>query len=387
MKEIDNIVSFQEWLDNGAQPPAAIQNLNIKKFEMRMQRFSFRDSIFFACDITERLAGQIVLSGGWVIPQEENILFDVHRAYLYQPQDLFVGYNSDLDNPYHGTLDYKIYQEYCEEGMEETPSIKTSLLRRLHDHSITDALMEKIQGKKVVAIMGGHGMERQDVYYKKIAEISRLLTQKGYLMISGGGPGAMEATHLGAYFSHQPSEKLNQAIDLLSVRPENAEKAKEYEDSDWLSRAVKVKEELTPEGSKIGESIGIPTWFYGHEPPTIFASHIAKYFANNVREDILLRIAQHGVIFAPGSAGTTQEIFQDAAQNHYAPYNLHHTVKKFVSPMILFGKEHWTNTRPVWDLLQKVSSNRPYGELLHLTEDRESVIEKIVDYDSTQYKY
>ncbi len=62
------------------------------------------------------------------------------------------------------------------------------------------------------------------------------------------------------------------------------------------------------------KSIGIPTWLYGHEPPAPFATHIAKYFANSVREDGLLTIAKHGVIFAPGSAGTTQEIFQDATQ-------------------------------------------------------------------------
>ena len=34
----------------------------------------------------------------------------------------------------------------------------------------------------------------------------------------------------------------------------------------------------------------------------------------------LLAIAKHGVIYAPGSAGTIQEIFQDAAQNHYSSF-------------------------------------------------------------------
>ena len=28
-------------------------------------------------------------------------------------------------------------------------------------------------------------------------------------------------------------------------------------------------------------------------------------------------------MYAPGSAGTTQEIFQEAAQNHYATYGYH----------------------------------------------------------------
>ncbi|WP_317452889.1 molybdopterin dinucleotide binding domain-containing protein, partial [Streptomyces sp. CBMA29] len=33
-----------------------------------------------------------------------------------------------------------------------------------------------------------------------------------------------------------------------------------------------------------GPSYGLPTWFYGHEPPNAFASGIAKFFANATRE-------------------------------------------------------------------------------------------------------
>ncbi len=49
----------------------------------------------------------------------------------------------------------------------------------------------------------------------------------------------------------------------------------------------------------------------------------------------LLAIATHGVVFAPGSAGTIQEIFQDAAQNHYASFGP-------PSPMMLLGVDYWT---------------------------------------------
>jgi hypothetical protein len=35
----------------------------------------------------------------------------------------------------------------------------------------------------------------------------------------------------------------------------------------------------------------IPTWFYGYEPPDVFASAMAKYFSNALREDVLLRRA------------------------------------------------------------------------------------------------
>jgi len=133
-------------------------------------------------------------------------------------------------------------------------------------------------------------------------------------------------------------------------------------------------------------SIGIPTWLYGHEPPAPFAIHIAKYFANSVREDGLLTIAKHGVIFAPGSAGTTQEIFQDATQNHYAPYNKSH-FKKYVSPMILFRIDWWTTVRPLWDFIEKVSTGDPYSELLSLSEDEGEIIDEILSYNPANYEY
>jgi len=44
----------------------------------------------------------------------------------------------------------------------------------------------------------------------------------------------------------------------------------------------------------------IPTWFYGHEPPDVFASAIAKYFSNALREDVVPRRAvdAHGVVYS-----------------------------------------------------------------------------------------
>ncbi len=67
-----------------------------------------------------------------------------------------------------------------------------------------------------------------------------------------------------------------------------------------------------------GESLGIPTWHYGHEPPNVFATAIAKYFRNATREAILLEVCDAGIVFLPGAGGTVQEVFQDACENYYA---------------------------------------------------------------------
>jgi hypothetical protein len=46
------------------------------------------------------------------------------------------------------------------------------------------------------------------------------------------------------------------------------------------------------------DSLGIPTWHYGHEPTTSLATHIGKYFQNSIREDGLLELAKQGIVDA-----------------------------------------------------------------------------------------
>ena len=81
--------------------------------------------------------------------------------------------------------------------------------------------------------------------------------------------------------------------------------------------------------------LGVPTWFYGHEPTNVFAAAIAKYFQNSVREATLVAACDGGIVFLPGAAGTVQEIFQDACENYYAD-------EPTVAPMVLVGIDHWT---------------------------------------------
>ncbi|MCH2022853.1 MAG: hypothetical protein MK207_10285 [Saprospiraceae bacterium] len=391
MIEIDNHSDFKNWIniDLKKLPAVAIQSLNLIKYENIIVEKEFEDSLFLGCTLNNNTSAHIVKTGGIVIPNSKKMLFKTHLSHLYNHHILFEGFDINNKQGYKSTLDYNIYKQYIDQGKDKPSSIYISLMRRLHDHSITDALEEVIEGRKVVAIMGGHNMERSDKFYWKIATISRELTQKGFLLVSGGGPGAMEATHLGAYFACRSLKEMKTAVEILSIRPKDAIKGQEYNDWDWLHRAFRVMEKypITKKMENNSMSIGIPTWLYGHEPPTPFATHIAKYFANSVREDGLLAIAKHGVIFAPGSAGTTQEIFQDACQNHYAAYNSNPNIESYVSPMILFGVDHWTIKRPLWDLMVKISENRPYGKLLYLTDNENEILEKILNYNPNYFKY
>jgi len=102
-------------------------------------------------------------------------------------------------------------------------------------------------------------------------------------------------------------------------------------------------------GAEPGPSIGIPTWLYGHEPPTPLATEHAKYFDNSIREDGLLAVATSGVVFAPGRAGTLQEIFQDAAQNYYE------SVADRFSPMVFLDVGgYWTAELDVRSVLDRL---------------------------------
>lgn len=381
MKEISELPDFESWLADSAREPSAVQGLNLRAYADDLRRSTFSGCLFLGCELPDNVVGHLIATGAYVLPEFEAFEFKLHRAKLYDAAELFAGFNPGDPDGYQHTKDFKIYRQYLNTGAHEPNSIMVALAQRLHDHSITDALMETIDGKRVVAVMGGHAMERRDAFYSKIAMLSRRLTQEGFLLVSGGGPGAMEAANLGAYFARRSLEELTAAIDILKIRPADGKPGQEYKDKDWLHRAWRVMQAFPLDASRQGSSmsVGIPTWFYGHEPPSPFATHIAKYFANSVREDGLLMIARYGVIFAPGSAGTTQEIFQDAAQNHYGTAG-------YYSPMIFFGVEHWTVKQPAWPLLEAMSRNKMYGELILLTDNEDAIFRKLTSYDPATYK-
>ncbi|MFY0580860.1 hypothetical protein ACN28S_47395 [Cystobacter fuscus] len=157
-----------------------------------------------------------------------------------------------------------------------------ALAQRLHDQAITDALEEALvhEGKprRVVAIMGGHSMRRGQPDYRAVAELARELARQGFFLVSGGGPGAMEATHLGAWFSGRSDAELDAALEVLALAPS-------YTHPEWLSRAFEVRATgRSGGGSPPGRQPGHSHRLYGHEPPNPFATRVAKYFANSVRE-------------------------------------------------------------------------------------------------------
>ena len=173
----------------------------------------------------------------------------------------------------------------------------------------------------------------------------------------------MEATHLGAWLAGRTLDEVDDALLMLTPYPS-------FHDEGWLSSAFNVMERY-PQQQKQYVSLGIPTWLYGHEPSTPFASHIAKFFDNSIREDAILTLPYGGIVYTPGSAGTMQEIFQDAVQNHYVSVGL-------TSPMIFVGCDFWTNQMPVYPMLKNLMQTGMYKNLiLALTDDLDEVVQEL----------
>lgn len=376
-QEIESLTKFEELLQHQNYFERKVfENIDFTKIDI--DHCQFYDCIFMGCTIDH--IDKDRFKNCSLFPHLK-VGYNPYISSLYNRHTLFDNYIVGQPETYHNTTDYHIYKTFVEKiELPRMPqhgedaivaSYEEVLARRMHDNAVTNALFDflsKYQPKKVVAIMGGHKVARTDAMYRKVAFISKALTEKGYLMVSGGGPGTMEATHLGAWLADPQDvkgKKIDEAIKILSAAPV-------YHDFKWLDKAFEVLE-LHPTSKY--ESLGIPTWFYGHEPPTPFASHIAKYFANSVREDGLLAIANGGIIYAPGSAGTLQEIFQDIAQNHYRSYGL-------ASPMVFLDRKYWLETIPVYPLIQSLSQQKILQNIeLSIHDEPQNVINDIVDFN------
>ena len=296
--------------------------------------------------------------------------FDIFREHLYSSTDLYKGYQLGKPGSFKDCYDQQVYSHYLKAGKAAT-DIKETLARTLHDHSMTNAMNDFLMHfdeRQVVGVMGGHGLQRTEEAYRQVVMVSKTLAENGCLMISGGGPGAMEATHLGAWMAGRTEAETDDALNMLKDAPT-------FKDKRWLETAMQVMQKY-PQDHIF--SLGVPTWLYGHEPSTPFATHIAKFFDNSIREDSILTIAKGGIIYSPGSAGTMQEIFQEAVQNHYLSFG-------YASPMIFMNKQYWTEEMPVYRLMEHLIKKGKYKNLLmSLTDSTNEIVNTILDFQNRE---
>ena len=72
------------------------------------------------------------------------------------------------------------------------------------------AATERLRGlRPAVSMFGSARIQRGHPYYEKAESIARLLSDAGFAVISGGGPGLMEAANRGAFAGKSPAIGLN----------------------------------------------------------------------------------------------------------------------------------------------------------------------------------
>ncbi|QIK76954.1 LOG family protein [Nocardioides piscis] len=298
------------------------------------------ESLFLGCTFAPGAEEGVRRRGAVVVPQLPGVPLDTHRSALYAPRDLY-------DTPDYGSsLDARAYA-----WSQQPPDQDDALAAALHDHSIDLALASWRAGRSILGVMGGHALARGSDGYAEAARLGHALGTR-VTVATGGGPGAMEAANLGAFLSASPTSVLDSALGSLAGVPSFTPDIES-----WVGAAFEVIERHGPGV----ESLGIPTWHYGHEPPNPFATSIAKYLRNATREAILLEVCNAGIVFLPGAGGTVQEIFQDACENYYAD-------ESSLAPMVLVGVEHWTRTLPAWPLLTALAAGRAMEPHIHLVD-------------------
>lgn len=172
-----------------------------------------------------------------------------------------------------------------------------------------------------ISIFGSAQTSPDHPYYKKAEEIARRLAKEGYSIITGGGPGVMEAANKGAYEAGARSIGLN--IDLPHEQNPNPYQNKRLE---------------------------------------------FRYFF--VRKVMFVKYSM-GYVCMPGGFGTLDEFFESLT--------LMQTNKIYPMPLILFGTEYWRGLHE-WiksTLLYNGAISEPDLQLVCMTDDVEEVVKVI----------
>ena len=169
-----------------------------------------------------------------------------------------------------------------------------------------------------VSIFGSARFKEEDEYYKKAIEVAELLAQNGYSVITGGGPGIMEAANSGAAKYNVKSVGLN--IELPMEQKPNIHQNKSLRFRYFFARKVMF----------------------------------VKY--------------SMGYVCMPGGFGTLDEFFE--------ALTLMQTNKIHPLPLIMFGTEYWDGLLSWMKdiMLKNKTASEENFSFIKLTDDPKEVV-------------
>jgi len=180
-----------------------------------------------------------------------------------------------------------------------------------------------------ISIFGSARTREGHPYYELAVEIARRLTEEGFGIITGGGPGAMEAANKGAHLAGGRSVGLN-------IQLPNEQVANSFIDRD--------------------KNVNFNFFF--------------------VRKVMFVKYAQ-GFVMMPGGFGTMDEFFEVAT--------LIQTRKLNETPMVLVGSEYWSG---LLDWMRKVMFEQQHNinpgdlDLVKLFDKSEEVVDYFREFYS-----
>ncbi|MEP1152255.1 MAG: TIGR00730 family Rossman fold protein [Balneola sp.] len=177
-----------------------------------------------------------------------------------------------------------------------------------------------------ISIFGSARTKPGDAYYEKAVKVGKLITEKGFGVITGGGPGIMEAGNKGAFEGEGRSVGLG--IELPFEQGMNEYVNKEY-------------------------SVDFNYFF--------------------VRKVMFVKYAQGFIVF-PGGFGTLDELFESLT--------LIQTHKSTKIPIILFGTEYWKGLVDWINSTMKEAGtiSDKDSDLFHVTDSEEEAVKIICDF-------
>jgi uncharacterized protein (TIGR00730 family) len=174
------------------------------------------------------------------------------------------------------------------------------------------------EGAPAVTVFGSARFKADHPLYKQAQEMGTKLAHAGFTVLTGGGPGLMEAASRGAFEA---------------------------------------------KGTSVGINIVLP-----HEQnPNPYLNHVVTFYYFFVRKVMLVKYSSAYVIF-PGGFGTLDELSE--------AITLIQTGKLYDFPVILVGKEYWKGLID-WmrgTLLAQGTIDESSMKLMHVTDDLDEVI-------------